>query len=69
MAEKLNPFYSLLKTEVPINIKSEAKETIDDDHKAKTTQSLSNLGTRSTGDNTEFVNSSRNLRASRWISL
>ena len=27
MAEKLNPFYKLLKTEVPINITSELKET------------------------------------------
>ena len=29
MAEKLNPFYKLLKTEVPINITSELKETFD----------------------------------------
>ena len=29
MAEKLNPFYKLLKAEVPINITSELKETID----------------------------------------
>ena len=29
MAEKLNPFYNLLKTEVPINITSEMKETFD----------------------------------------
>ena len=27
MAEKLNPFYKLLKTEVPVNITSELKET------------------------------------------
>ena len=29
MAEKINPFYKLLKTEVPINITSELKETFD----------------------------------------
>ena len=29
MAEKLNPFYNLLKTEVPINITSDLKETFD----------------------------------------
>ena len=29
MAEKFNPFYKLLKTEVPINIKSELKEIFD----------------------------------------
>ena len=29
MAEKLHPFYKLLKTEVPINITSEVKETFD----------------------------------------
>ena len=29
MAEKLNPFYKLLKTEVPINITSKLKETFD----------------------------------------
>ena len=29
MAEKLNPFYKLLKREVPINITSELKETFD----------------------------------------
>ena len=29
MAEKLNPFYKLLKAEVPINIISELKETFD----------------------------------------
>ena len=29
MAEKLNPFYKLLKTEVPINITSELKEIFD----------------------------------------
>ena len=29
MAEKFNPFYKLLKTEVPINITSELKETLD----------------------------------------
>ena len=34
MAEKLYPFYKLLKTEVPINITSELKETFDSVHKA-----------------------------------
>ena len=34
MAEKLNPFYKLLKTEVPINITSELKKTIDSINKA-----------------------------------
>ena len=34
MAEKLHPFYKLLKTEVPINITSEAKETFDSVNKA-----------------------------------
>ena len=34
MAEKLHPFYKLLKTEVPINITSELKETIDSVNKA-----------------------------------
>ena len=34
MAEKLNPFYKLLKTEVPINITSELKETFDSVNKA-----------------------------------
>ena len=34
MAEKLNPFYKLLKTEVPINITSELKETSDSVSKA-----------------------------------
>ena len=29
MAEKLNPFYKLSKTEVPVNIISELKETFD----------------------------------------
>ena len=29
MAEKSNPFYKLVKTEVPINITSELKETFD----------------------------------------
>ena len=29
MAEKLNPFYKLLKTEVPVNITSELKETFN----------------------------------------
>ena len=33
-AEKLNPFYQLLKTEVPINITSELKETCDSVNKA-----------------------------------
>ena len=34
MAEKLYPFYKLLKTEVPINITSELKETFDSINKA-----------------------------------
>ena len=34
MAGKLNPFYKLLKTEVPINITSELKETFDSVNKA-----------------------------------
>ena len=34
MAEKPNPFYKLLKTEVPINITSEFKETFDSVNKA-----------------------------------
>ena len=34
MAEKLNPFYILLKTEVPINVTSEFKETFDSINKA-----------------------------------
>ena len=34
MAEKLNPFYKLLKTEVPTNITSELKETFDSVNKA-----------------------------------
>ena len=34
MAEKLNPFCNLLKTEVPINITSELKETFDSVNKA-----------------------------------
>ena len=34
MAEKLNPFYKLFKTEVPINITSELKETFDSVNKA-----------------------------------
>ena len=34
MAEKLNPFYKLLKTEVPINITSEVKETFESVNKA-----------------------------------
>ena len=34
MAEKTNPFYKLLKTEVPINITSELKETFDSVNKA-----------------------------------
>ena len=33
-AEKINPFYKLLKTEVPINITSELKETFDSVNKA-----------------------------------
>ena len=34
MAEKLNPFYKLLKTEMPINITSELKETFDSVNKS-----------------------------------
>ena len=34
IAEKLNPFYKLLKTEVPINITSELKKTFDSANKA-----------------------------------
>ena len=34
MAEKLNPFYKLLKAEVPINITSELRETFDSVNKA-----------------------------------
>ena len=34
MAEKFNPFYKLLKTEVPINITSELKETFHSVNKA-----------------------------------
>ena len=34
MAKKLNPFYKLLKTEVPINITSELKETFHSVNKA-----------------------------------
>ena len=34
MAEKLHPFYKLLKTEVPINITSELKEAFDSVNKA-----------------------------------
>ena len=34
MAEKLNPFYKLLKTEVPINIASELKNLFDSVNKA-----------------------------------
>ena len=34
MAEKLNPFYKMLKAEVPINITSELKETFDSVNKA-----------------------------------
>ena len=34
MAEKLNPFYNLLKAEVPINITSEFKDTFDSVNKA-----------------------------------
>ena len=36
MAEKLNPFYKLPKTEVPINITSELKETFDSVNRALT---------------------------------
>ena len=38
----------------------------DDDCWTETTQSLSNLRTAATVDSTEVVNSSKNLRASRW---
>ena len=34
MAEKLNPFYKLLKAEVPFNITSELKEAFDSVNKA-----------------------------------
>ena len=34
MAETLNPFYKLLESEVPINITSELKKTIDSLNKA-----------------------------------
>ena len=34
MAEKPNPFYKLLKTEAPINIRSELKKTFDSVNKA-----------------------------------
>ena len=34
MAAKLNPFYKLLKAEVPINITSELKETVNSVNKA-----------------------------------
>ena len=34
MAEKLNPYYKLLKAEVPINITSELKEIFDSVNKA-----------------------------------
>ena len=34
MAEKLGPFYKLLKTEVPSNIVSELKDTFDSANKA-----------------------------------
>ena len=34
MAEKLNPFYKLMKAEVPINITLELKETFDSLNKA-----------------------------------
>ena len=34
MAEKLNPFYKLLKTEVPINITSELEESFHSVNKA-----------------------------------
>ena len=34
MAEKLNPFYKVLKTEVPISITSELKETFDSVNRA-----------------------------------
>ena len=41
----------------------------NDDCRAKTTQPLSNHGTGSYGGQLRFVNSSRNLRASRWTFL
>ena len=34
MVDKLNPFYKLLRTEEPINIASELKETFDSFNKA-----------------------------------
>ena len=34
MAEKLHPFYKLLKTEVPFNFTSELKDTFDSVNKA-----------------------------------
>ena len=34
MAKKLNPFYKLLKAEVPTNVTSELKETFDSVNKA-----------------------------------
>ena len=34
MVEKVNPFYKLLKAEVPVNITSELKETFDSINKA-----------------------------------
>ena len=34
MAEKLNPFYKLLKTEMPFSITSDLKETFDSANKA-----------------------------------
>ena len=34
MAQKLNPFFKLLKAEVPINITSELKETFDSVNRA-----------------------------------
>ena len=34
MAEKLNPFYKLLKAGIPINITSELKETFDSVNKS-----------------------------------
>ena len=34
MAEKLSPFYKLLKAEVPINITSELKGTFDSENEA-----------------------------------
>ena len=35
MAEELNPFFELLKAEVPINITSELEETFDSVNKAQ----------------------------------